>query len=165
MPGLALSQGPQSVSIVGIGANCSPCGDRERAAVQTIEKSAVLVPHHHDAIPPAVEAIVKRCRVAPHEAGVGVVDEHAVGVADDTVGHEEPAVGMAPPSYLPRTQASTRSSSWREPALRRDSSTQCEQAGLTSVSNISGRKSDTGWSPSAGPPAKAASMRADRKHR
>ena len=67
---------------------------------QAIEERAVLVPHHHHAVSPAVEAVVERRGIAPDEVGVGVVDEHAVGVADDAVGHEEPAVGDGPAVIL-----------------------------------------------------------------
>ena len=75
-------------------------GTVECQAGEAIEERAVFVPHHHDAIPPAVESIIERRRVTPHEIGIGVVDEHAVGVADDAVWHEKPAVGDGPAIVL-----------------------------------------------------------------
>ena len=101
MPGLAFSHGPQSVSIVGMGVELLALARAvEREAGQAIEERAVLVPHHHHAVAPAVEAIVERRGIAPHEVGIGVVDEHAVGVADDAVRHEEPAIGDRPAVVL-----------------------------------------------------------------
>src|SRR5262249_20882602 len=54
---------------------------------------AVLVLHGHDAVAPAVEGEVERWLITPRKAGVGVVDEDAIRVADDAVRIEEEAIG------------------------------------------------------------------------
>ena len=75
-------------------------GAIERQAGQAIEECPVFVPHHHHAVPPAVEAVIVGRGPAANEVGIGVINEHAVAVADDAIGHEEPAVGDRPAVVL-----------------------------------------------------------------
>ena len=55
------------------------------ARTARVQRAVLGVLHDHDAVAPAVEAEVVARREAAREAGVGVVDEHAVAVGDDAV--------------------------------------------------------------------------------
>lgn len=61
-------------------------------AGQAIEDGPVLVFHDHDAVSPALKPKVERGGPGANEVGVGIVNEDAVGVADDAVRNEKPAV-------------------------------------------------------------------------
>src|SRR5262245_55136675 len=70
----------------------------------------------------------------------------------------------APPSYLPRIQHNSRSSSRRSCLRRLASSTQCEQSGRTSVGSALGSSTSVPWGASAAR-AKAETSAATRRRR
>ena len=112
-----------------------------------------------------MEPIIERRRVTAHKIGIGVVDEHTVSVADHAVGHEKPAVGDGPTIVLAANPTEHAVVVARAPAWRRDSSIQCEQAGLISVSNIWGRNSDFGSLPSSRTGGQCREHHTESKHR